>query len=143
MSSPVRALELDLLLDTHIIIWLATDPDKIPVYLLEMIEIASHRFVSHISALEIQIKHHRSPDQFGFSLEHYSASMKEFAMEELPLTYADIRALDSMQFLHRDPFDRILMTQAASRKLRLVTQDTQIIATGKAFKAFELLSTID
>jgi PIN domain nuclease of toxin-antitoxin system len=129
----------DLLLDTHILIWLASDVDRIPTPILKIIEEANHRFVSHITALEIQIKHSKSPQLFDFSLNFYEEAMKEFSLEELPLTYSDIHTLDAMKFLHRDPFDRVLMAQAATRKLHLVTQDVDIVRTARRFKAFNIL----
>ena len=138
--APVMALRPDLLLDTHIVISMAIDPDRIPVSVLEAIEGARRRFVSHISALEIQVKHEKSPKEFGFALEFYEAAMKEFALEELPLTYSDIKAMKKMEFLHRDPFDRILMTHAVARNLLFVTQDKDIIRTAKKFKGFHLIT---
>lgn len=135
------ALKRDLLLDTHIVVWLATDPDRLPIHILETISSASHRFVSHISALEIQIKHQKAPEKFGFSLSHYEASIKEFGLEQMPLTYDDIRNLDAMEFLHRDPFDRMLMAQANARDLRLVTQDEKIIKTALRFRSFQVLNS--
>lgn len=128
----------DLLLDTHIVVWLATDPDRISLALLEAIEEASHRFVSHATALEVQIKHQKNPKAFPFSLYHLEQSMKEFSCRELPIAYSDIQRLNQMEFLHADPFDRILMAQAAARNVRLITTDEKILLTTKRYKSFTI-----
>ena len=57
--------------------------------------------------------------------------MKAFSCTELPIDYKDIRGLDRMRFFHPDPFDRLLMSQAAHRSVYLATLDRNII------KAFE------
>jgi PIN domain nuclease of toxin-antitoxin system len=126
----------DLLLDTHVLVWMATDPDRIEIHLLHAVEEASHRFVSHVTALEIQIKHQKNPKAFPFSLHYLEQSMKEFSCQELPITYSDIQKLDQMEFLHSDPFDRILMAQSASRNVRLITLDEDILRTAKRYKSF-------
>lgn len=66
--------------------------------------------------------------------------MKEFSCRELPIEYEDIRALDRMRFLHPDPFDRLLMSQAARRPVYLATLDPNIIKTFKAEKAFDIFT---
>jgi PIN domain nuclease of toxin-antitoxin system len=132
-------MKLDLLLDTHILIWMAAEPRKIPKRLLGAIETATRRYVSHATALEIQRKHLKKPELFPFSLPHLDAAMKEFSCTELPITYGDIRTIGQMQSLHQDPFDRLLMAQAASRKLYLATLDEDILRCfqkGKAFSIF-------
>lgn len=126
----------DLLLDTHIVMWMAIDPDRIPLPLLEGIEAAKHCFVSHVTALEIQWKALKSRRHFTFSLGHLERTMREFSLKELPIVYQDIKRLGEMTFLHRDPFDRLLMAQAAQKDLPLVTVDKDILLTFKRYKQF-------
>ncbi len=130
----------DLLSDTHIVIWLATDPQRIPLAWLTLIQEARRRYVSHVTALEGQIKNDKNPELFEFSLQSYEGAVREFSLRELPITYEDIRAFGLMKFLHRDPFDRLLMTQAARMDLCLVTQDHDILRTAERFKAFHILT---
>jgi PIN domain nuclease of toxin-antitoxin system len=128
-----------LLLDTHIVIWMATDPDRISLQLLDWIEEADTRFVSHVTALEIHLKNMKSPDAFPFSLLHLEQTMKEYTCTELPITYQDINVLGQMRFLHSDPFDRLLMAQARNRKIKLVTLDKDILRTFQRSKQFSVL----
>lgn len=87
-------MKLDLLLDTHIVIWMATAPSRIPKRLLGAIETAGHRFVSHATALEIQLKHLKRPELFPFSLHHLDVAMKEFSCTELRSPTATLERLD-------------------------------------------------
>lgn len=128
----------DLLLDTHIVIWMAISPRQIPVRLLHAIEQAERRLVSHVTALEIQLKNLKNPAAFPFSLRHLEASMKEFSCTELPLSYSDTAALSQMEFLHSDPFDRLLMAQSRARNLCLATTDKAIHRTFERHRGFPL-----
>jgi PIN domain nuclease of toxin-antitoxin system len=129
-----------LLLDTHVVIWMATDPERLPRPLLAAIESVGTRFVSHASAWEIQIKHDKHGPRFDFSLDQLEQTMKAFSCTELPIDYKDVRGLDQMRFLHPDPFDRLLMSQAARRPLYLATLDEDIIKTFEMHKAFCLFT---
>ncbi len=66
--------------------------------------------------------------------------MKAFSCTELPIEYNDIRGLDQMRFFHPDPFDRLLMSQAARRTLYLATLDQNIIKTFELDKAFYIFT---
>ncbi len=57
---------VNLLLDTHILVWMATDPERIPPKLLAAIADAEIRYVSIVTAMEIQLKNMRHPDTFSF-----------------------------------------------------------------------------
>jgi PIN domain nuclease of toxin-antitoxin system len=125
-----------LLLDTHVVIWMATAPERLPRALLKAIETVGTRFVSHASAWEIQIKHEKHGSRFNFSLEQLEQTMKAFLCTELPIDYRDIRGLNQMRFNHPDPFDRLLMSQAMLRSVYLATLDQNIIGTFEAERSF-------
>ena len=129
-----------LLLDTHVVIWMAKAPDRLPALLLEAIESAERRFVSNVTAWEIQIKHQKYGSRFDFSLDQLEHTMKTFSCTELAIEYRDIRGLDEMRFLHPDPFDRLLMSQAARRTVYLATLDQNIIKTFEIAKAFSIFT---
>lgn len=129
-----------LLLDTHVIIWMATEPERLPGPLLRAIERTDTRFVSHASAWEIQIKHEKHGSRFNFSLDQLEQTMKAFSCTELPIEYVDIRGLSQMRFFHPDPFDRLLMSQASRRSVYLASLDENIIETFQAEKSFCLFT---
>ncbi len=125
-----------LLLDTHIVIWMASEPERLPESLLKAIETAKTRFVSHVSAWEIQIKHEQHGVRFPFSLDDLEQTMKAFSCTELAIHYQDICRLNQMRFFHSDPFDRLLMSQAAHHSVCLATLDLNIIKTFEANQSF-------
>ena len=129
-----------LLLDTHVVIWMATDPERLPRTLLKAIETVQTRFVSHVSAWEIQIKHEKHGPRFNFSLNQLEQTMKAFSCTELPIEYKDIRGLDKMRFVHPDPFDRMLMSQATHRPVYLATLDQNVIKTFQIEKTFSIFT---
>lgn len=129
-----------LLLDTHVVIWMATEPVRLPDSLRVAIEAAEVRFVSHVSAWEIQIKHEKHGPRFNFSLDQLERTMKAFSCTELPVEYRDIRGLNQMRFFHPDPFDRLLMSQARQRSFHLATLDQNIIRTFEIERAFYIFT---
>jgi PIN domain nuclease of toxin-antitoxin system len=129
-----------LLLDTHVVIWMAKAPDRLPGSLLAAITSAERRFVSNVTAWEIQIKHQKYGPRFDFSLDQLEQTMKTFSCTELSIEYRDIRGLDEMRFLHPDPFDRLLMSQAARRIVYLATLDQNIIKTFEIEKGFSIFT---
>ena len=129
-----------LLLDTHVVIWMATDPKRLPHSLRKTIEKVETRLVSHASAWEIQLKHEKHGSRFSFSLEQLEQTMKAFSCTELPIEYNDIRGLDRLRFFHSDPFDRLLMSQAAHRSVYLATLDQNIVRTFEMDKAFYIFT---
>jgi len=66
--------------------------------------------------------------------------MKAFSCTELPIAYEDIRGLNRLRFLHADPFDRLLISQAFARPVYLATLDQNIVATFESLKAFFLFT---
>ncbi len=129
-----------LLLDTHIVIWIATAPERLPASLKKAIETAKTRYVSHASAWEIQIKYDKHGPRFAFSLDQFELTMKAFSCTELPIDYQDIRGLDQVNFVNSDPFDRLLMSQAARRSVYLATLDQNIIQTFERNNAFSIFT---
>ncbi len=130
----------DLLLDTHVVIWMASEPERLPRPMLEAIEEAETRFVSLASAWEIQIKHEKHGRRFNFSLDQLEQTMKAFSCTELPIEYSDIRKQDQLRFLHSDPFDRLLMSQASNRPVHLATLDASIVQVFQQDRAFSLFT---
>jgi PIN domain nuclease of toxin-antitoxin system len=108
--------------------------------MLAAIEIAPSRFVSHVTAMEIQFKHSKNAGIFPFSLDHLEQTMKQLSCAELPLSFSDIKTVGEMSTLHRDPFDRLLMAQARNRNLHLATLDRDILRCAKRHKSFKVFA---
>ncbi len=117
------------LLDTHVVLWLATDPDRVPTKLRGEIASAEAVFVSAASSFEIAQKTRigRLPHG-GRVLTRWPTLLTALFASELPLTGAHMRTAGELAWDHRDPFDRMLVAQAQIDGLILVTADQRILA---------------
>ncbi len=121
-----------LLLDTHIVIWLATDPDRVPGHLQNLVIEAEQRYISAVSFFEVALKHRKDPDSFPFTFEFLSGAMGDLQATELPLRRSHIAHVGTMPVLHKDPFDHLLMAQAIEEDLILVTMDSALAGYTRA-----------
>ena len=113
------------LLDTHVVLWALTDPDRLSAPVRECLEDPSTAlFVSAVSAWEIATKV-RLGKLVGAELiiSGYRAHLVTLRVEELAITSAHALAAGSLDVDHRDPFDRMLAAQAQIEGLTLVTSD--------------------
>jgi PIN domain nuclease of toxin-antitoxin system len=119
---------LKLLLDTHVLLWLRTEPERLTPSLLDTLSDPAHSvYVSTASAWEIAIKQSNGklnlPDLAELWLPH---ALAESDIEPLSISLDDALAVRALPYLHRDPFDRLLIAQARRRGMTLVTADSQI-----------------
>lgn len=119
-----------LLLDTHIALWAITNDPRLPSIARELI--ADHANVVMISAAtlwEIGIKHGLSRGRPGDMPLSAAEAQREFdaaGYRHLPVTPAHTLAVEELPPIHADPFDRILVSQARTEPLRLITADATI-----------------
>jgi PIN domain nuclease of toxin-antitoxin system len=118
---------MDLLLDTHSLIWFLNGDDKLSELAKSLIEDpANSKIVSIASIWEIAIK--LSLDKFRFQkgFKHFLDLVEDNGFELLPITFEHALALSTLEFKHRDPFDRLLIAQCMTDKLVIVTKDDNI-----------------
>jgi PIN domain nuclease of toxin-antitoxin system len=114
-----------LLLDTHVLLWAATTPDELASEVRNLIEDGSTDvLVSVVSAWEIAIKQSLGKLELPSAAEQWLPEVLRrsgFELAEVGLAAAlKVRALP---WHHRDPFDRLLIAQAAEEGYTLVTRD--------------------
>lgn len=117
------------LLDTHVLLWLWGDPGRIaPERLAELAEPANTLLVSAVCAMEVATKTRLGKLEVGRTLvPTWSARVAEISAEELSISPAHALLAGSMQWEHRDPFDRLLVAQALTEGVPLVTVDPVMI----------------
>jgi PIN domain nuclease of toxin-antitoxin system len=115
-----------LLLDTHIVIWLTTEPQRVPLHIQKLISAAERRFVSVVSYLEVALKHLKDPLSFPFTVGLLTKAVPELQALELPLQSRHGVRLERLPLRHRDPFDHLLIAQAIEEQLPLVSMDADI-----------------
>jgi PIN domain nuclease of toxin-antitoxin system len=115
---------LRLLLDTQVVIWSLLAPERLLGATREAIQDgANDVFVSIASPWEIAIKKSRGKLDPPDNLEVQLAE-KRFAL--LPVSLRHTRAIESLPHHHGDPFDRMLVAQAQTDGLTIVTSDRKI-----------------
>ena len=111
-----------ILIDTHIVIWLATGDARLAADRISLLE-ADDVLISAASVWEISIKQAIGkldvPEAFLDDVENLEATM-------LPITASHARAAGQLPLHHADPFDRMLVAQARTERLRLMTNDRRI-----------------
>ena len=115
---------MKLLLDTHIFLWALSEPNRLnSKQVIAMEDPTNTVYVSSISITEIAIK--ASLGKLELVFDPLDAAERS-GFEMLDFSAKDALLLKDLPFHHRDPFDRMLITQAISRKLIIATQDSII-----------------
>jgi PIN domain nuclease of toxin-antitoxin system len=124
---------VNLLLDTHCLLWAAAGADRLPPAMLALIETpASRLWFSAASIWEVAIKRGLNRPDFQTDPGTLRAGLLSAGYEELPVEGRHVLILAALPPLHRDPFDRMLVAQATSEGMRLLTADRRLLAYGGA-----------
>ena len=110
-----------LLLDTHIFLWYLAASRKLPKSVLNRIEMADVVFVSAASIWEAGIKIKQG--RLEANADELFAGIAYSGFIELPITATHSLLAANLPEHHRDPFDRMLIAQAMSEPLKLLTAD--------------------
>lgn len=116
---------MGLLLDTHVVVWLVTNPGRLrPVVLDVLADSRQVLFVSAISAYEVaqKVRLGKWPQAESLSLDWDELVASTDALS-LPLESADALMAGRLSWDHRDPFDRLIAAQAMRRGYQLVSAD--------------------
>ena len=113
-----------LLLDTSIVLWVAVDSPRLSNSARREIESAEAVFVSSISLWEMVIK--VGLGRLNVDFDRLLVRMGTAGIRELPVTWGHAMAVSTLADHHRDPFDRMLVAQAISEPLRLITSDSRL-----------------
>lgn len=118
------------LLDTNALLWWVGDPDKIAPAVREQLAATSTEVVvSAASAWEVAIKTHVGRLPGGEALlSVWDETLSSIRADALDITTADAIMAGGLSWPNRDPFDRMLVTQAARRGLVLASSDSTILA---------------
>jgi len=119
-----------LLLDTHVFLWAFNLPHKLPQHITQMIIDPDNEVsISAASIWEIAIKRPlgrmNSPSMSADEVVKLSLA-SDFKI--LDITASHATAVESLPPLHGDPFDRLIIAQALTEPLRLITHDSQLAA---------------
>ncbi len=116
---------MNLLLDTHTMLWAMIEPEKLSAKARALLADPANALLVSISSLwEITLKIAIGKSTVpGSDIDFVLQNLDPFRIQLLPIRPEHLRVLQNLPFIHKDPFDRILVAQAISEGLPLVTVD--------------------
>ena len=120
------------LLDTHTFLWMAGDLSSLSAIALDIAEEKNNSlFLSAASAWEIamlqQLKRVDLPDR---PQRFIPEAMQRLSVLPIPIGFTTAISAATLPFIHRDPFDRIIIAEALKEKMTVLTKDTQFAEYG-------------
>jgi PIN domain nuclease of toxin-antitoxin system len=124
-----------LLLDTHLILWAAFEPERLsPKARRQLQSRALPLAFSHASLWEVAIKTSLARPGFAVDSRMLRQALVAEGFIELPVAPAHIARVAGLPWVHRDPFDRMLVAQAMEESLTLLTADPTLKGYGRFVK---------
>lgn len=118
---------MKLLLDTHLLLWAAGQPEQLSGEARGLIEATENElFFSAASLWEIAIKRGLGRADFQVDVRLLRRGLLDNGYSELAITSEHAIAVDSLPSIHKDPFDRILVAQAMAEGITLLTSDALV-----------------
>lgn len=118
---------MNLLLDTHYLLWSAFNSRRIPDPARNILEDQNNELWFSVASIwEVSIKAALQRVDFDVDPMVLRAGLLANGYHELDVSGGHIGSLIALPPLHRDPFDRILLAQAISEGMRLLTADSKI-----------------
>ena len=121
---------MNLLLDSHILIWALNEDPRLPDKAKEMILDENNViYYSTVSVWEISIKHSNHPDNVEFTGKELAGFCQEAGFLPLEIRDRHVFALETITREeeappHHDPFDRMLIAQAKAENMSFITHDS-------------------
>ncbi len=118
---------MKLLLDTQILLWAAGHPKRLSTAARKLLNDPRNELLFSAASLwEIAIKNTLGREDFRVEPRLLRRGLLDNGYAELPITSQHAVSIDTLPHLHKDPFDRLLLAQALSEGVTLVTADTQL-----------------
>lgn len=115
---------MKLLLDTHLLLWAAGEPEKLPPGAVKAIENPDNELLFSAASLwEVSIKRGLGRSDFTVDPRLLRRGLIDNGYIELPISGEHAVAVDSLPTIHKDPFDRILVAQSIVEGITLLTAD--------------------
>lgn len=114
---------MKLLLDTHILMWVAGNSDRLTSRARRLLDDRENELIFSAASLwEVALKRLNKAD-FGADPGVLRRVLIDNGYTELPVTGAHAAATVALPNVHKDPFDRLLLAQAITEGMTLITAD--------------------
>ena len=115
------------ILDTHTMLWFIEGSDKLTLKARnEILDNNNQKYMSIASVWEIAIKMSIGKLTFNGGYSALLNLIKQNGFEFIPIENIHINGIISLPFIHKDPFDRLLIATAKSEELTIITVDENI-----------------
>jgi len=115
---------MKLLLDTHLLLWAAGQPEKLSASARSLLDDMQNELLFSAASLwEITIKRGLGRDDFKVDPRILRRGLLDNGYNELPITSEHAVAVHGLPSIHKDPFDRILVAQSIVEGIALLTAD--------------------
>ncbi|HKI26568.1 MAG TPA: type II toxin-antitoxin system VapC family toxin [Candidatus Sulfotelmatobacter sp.] len=118
---------MKLLLDTHVLLWAAGQPDRLSAATLKLIDNPANELLfSAASMWEVALKRGLGRTDFQVDPRLLRRGLLDNSYSELPVMSEHVVAIASLPPIHKDPFDRLLVAQATVEGITLLTADSVV-----------------
>jgi PIN domain nuclease of toxin-antitoxin system len=118
---------MKLLLDTHLLLWAAAEPNRLSKQARSLIGNTENELLFSAASLwEVVIKRGLGREDFKVDARLLRRGLLDNGYNELPIMSEHVLATESLPPIHRDPFDRVLVAQATVEGITLLTVDSLV-----------------
>lgn len=118
---------MKLLLDTHLLLWAAGQPNRLSKAAQKLIAAPANELLfSAASIWEVAIKRGLGRDDFQADPRLLRRGLLDNGYNELPILSDHVVAIDGLPPIHKDPFDRLLVAQVTVEGITLLTADSVV-----------------
>jgi len=115
---------MKILIDTQAFIWFVENEKQLPLNIKKELEDSGNSIIISIASLwEMAIKISLDKLQIGCDIEEMIDKIYHNGFEILPILPIHIIKLSKLEYIHRDPFDRIIISQSLSEDIQIVSSD--------------------
>jgi len=118
---------MDYLMDTHVLLWMMYEPWKLsPKAQIVLSDQHANKYISITSLWEIAIKNRIGKLPLPKGIDSTFSHVDTLGIGHIGVNQRHIKIFNSLDLLHRDPFDGIIIATALSEKMIIITGDENI-----------------
>lgn len=118
---------MKLLLDTHLLLWAAGEPERLSLQAKELLDNPENELLFSAASLwEVAIKRGLGRPDFKVDARLLRRGLLDNGYGELPIVSDHVVATEGLPLIHKDPFDRVLVAQATVEGITLLTTDSLV-----------------
>jgi PIN domain nuclease of toxin-antitoxin system len=116
---------MNLLVDTHILIWYIAGNPSLKPKMTDLLEATENDLSISVASLwEIAIKVGKGKLDLGIEFHELEEILDRLNIQILPILFGDLNVQRTLPFHHTDPFDRLIISQAINQNLVLMSADS-------------------